>query len=258
MGVFPVPAAFSYPYIAATKTNKMKTLLFPALLFAFGFSHGQGTIPISKEKAKALTTPPAAGAAEDAGNVENKINKGINFGVSLGFNTVFDKLYEARISPLDNHLLITSLPRTAFLISTGLSVPLTHGSLGGKYYRKLDNNGAPFGDVYYVPYGLCFVATVNLVTFNSAGNGSVFNQKIDGGLGLGYRINDDLQLALTYEMISYKQPREFLFGKEGTTLTQNGETVTSINPDNNDYFHDKYMPSISLKFFYLIKGKPTN
>jgi hypothetical protein len=102
------------------------------------------------------------------------------------------------------------------------------------------------------------VATVNLVTFNSAGNGSIFNQKIDGGLGLGYRINDDLQVALTYEMISYRQPREFLFDLKGKELTESGQAITTINPDDNNYFRDRYMPSFSFKFFYLIKGKPTN
>jgi len=178
----------------------------------------------------------------------------------LGFNSVFDKIYEARISPLDNKLKITGVPKAAFLISTGVSVPLTKGRLGGRYYRKLDENGNATGSVYYVPYGFCFIATINLVTFNSTASGSIFNQKVDGGLGLGYRINDNLQFALTYEMISYRQPREFLLDNfnEQILKTPNGDIITSINPDDNNYFSDKYMPSLSFKFFYLIAYKPAN
>ncbi len=195
---------------------------------------------------------------QDADAIENKVNKGVDFGISLGFNSVFGKIYDARISPLDNKLKITTVPKAAFLISTGVSVPISKGKLGGRYYRKLDENGTEYGPVYYVPYGFCFVATVNLVTFNSAGTGSIFNQKIDGGLGLGYRINDNFQLALTAEMISYRQPREFLINdyNDKEIKMPNGDLVSSINQDDNNYFRDKYMPALSFKFFYLISYKP--
>lgn len=190
--------------------------------------------------------------------IENKVNKGVDFGISLGFNSVFDKVYEARISPLDNKLKVTDVPKSAFLISTGISVPLSKGKLGGRYYRKLDAQGKKYGPVYYVPYGLCFVATVNLVSFNSAATGSVFNSKIDGGLGLGYRINDNFQMALTYEMISYRQPRQFLLDNynEQVLRNMNGDIISSISLDDNNYFRDRYMPSMSIKFFYLIAYKP--
>jgi hypothetical protein len=197
-------------------------------------------------------------AKSAADPIENKVNKGIDFGVSLGFNSVFSKVYDARISPLDNRLKITTVPKSAFLLSTGISVPLTKGKLGGRYYRKLDENGEKYGPVYFVPYGLCFLATVNLVTFNSSANGSAYNQKLDGGLGFGYRVNDNFQVALTGEMISYRQPRKFLLDgfRDKTLSLPNGDLVTSINPDDNNYFMDKYMPSVSLKFFYLIAYKP--
>jgi hypothetical protein len=194
----------------------------------------------------------------DADLVANKVNKGVDFGISLGFNTVFDKIYDARVSPLDNKLKITTVPKAAFLLSTGVSVPITKGKVGGRYYRKLDAANKVYGPVYYVPYGLCFIATINLVSFNSAATGSLFNQKIDGGLGLGYRINDNFQLSLTGEMISYRQPRQFLLDSynEQILRTPDGEIISSINPDDNNYFRDRYMPSISFKFFYLISYKP--
>ncbi len=189
---------------------------------------------------------------------DDVVFKGIDFGISLGFNSAFSTIYDARISPLDNRLKITKVPRTAFMISTGISVPLTRKNrLNGRYYRKLVD-GEPTGPVYYVPFGWCLIATVNIITFNSAASGSAFNQKIDGGFGIGYKISDNLQLAVTGEMISYRQPRQFLLdGYNDKILTApTGEVISSINPDDNNYFRDKYMPAISFKFFYLFSYKP--
>jgi hypothetical protein len=223
--------------------KKILVLLFTISKLTYAIAQEEGIKEIKKE---------------EADEIENKVNKGIDFGVSLGFNTVFDDIYEARVSPLDNRLKITTLPKSAFLISTGLSVPLTKGKLGGRYYRKLDNEGKKVGPVYFVPYGFCFIATINLVSFNSASSGSLFNQKIDGGLGIGYRVNDNFQFSLTYEMISYRQPRQFLLDiyNDKELRDVDGKLISSINADNNDYFTDKYMPSISFKFFYLIAYKP--
>jgi hypothetical protein len=187
------------------------------------------------------------------------INKGVNWGVSLGFNSVFSKLHDARISPLDNQLKISNFSRVGFVISTGLSVPLFSNPLDEN--NQLDKKTSYFqntkdkGILYYVPRKFYLVATVNVITFNSAGDGSLFNKRIDGGLGLGYRVNDDVQIAVTGEMISYRQPRNFLYDYNNKTLTLPGQAtpLTTINLDDNDYFMDRYMPSVSLKVIYLFR-----
>jgi hypothetical protein len=192
-----------------------------------------------------------------ADQIANKVNKGVNFGISLGFNSVFKEIYDARISPIDNKLNITSIPKASFLLSTAISVPLNKGKYGGRYYRKL-SGGQPTGPVYYVPFGWCFIATVNLVSFNSAATGSIFNQKIDGGVGIGYRINEDFQIALTIEMLSIRQPRDFLVNNyQDKVIEINKQPVTTLNLDDNDYFRDRYMGSASLKFIYMIRPNKT-
>ena len=176
----------------------MKTILFLVFwsgwLISLGQSYGIKSIP-----------------KMEADSISYKINRGFNVGVSLGVNRVFDKLYEATISPVDNKLSLNRLQRSAFVMSTVIAVPLSKGELGGSYARRLDGQGKAYGPVYYVPYGLYLIAAVNLTTFHDAMKGGVFNQKIDGGLGLGYRLNHDLQIALTFEKISVRQPRDFLF-----------------------------------------------
>ncbi len=117
----------------------------------------------------------------------------------------------------------------------------------------MDNAGNPTGAPYFVPTGLSVIASLNLVTFNSAlGGAGIFNQKLDGGLGLGYTFGENVQIALTYEMISFRQPRDFLKKYEGQTVKVNNENLTNIALDDNDYYIDKYIPSFSFKVVYIL------
>ncbi|MHC9089431.1 hypothetical protein ACXIHB_12035 [Tenacibaculum sp. IMCC1] len=218
--------------------KKILLLIFLLNTF-FSFSQIEGAKEISKEDADKL------------GNIKKK---GIKFGVSFGFNQTFDELVDARISPIDTTLTLQNTSRTSFLLSTTLSFAILSKWLGGgRYYRKLDVSGNPVGDPYFVPSGLSIVTSINLVTFNSAlGGAGLFNQKLDGGLGLGYTFGENVQLALTYEMISFRQPRDFLKELNGQTVEVNGSKLMSLNLDDNDYFIDKYIPSISLKIIYIL------
>ena len=209
------------------------------ILTQISYSQVEGTKELTKKQ------------ADSVGNIKTK---GIKFGISMGFNQTFDDLYDARISPIDNTLVLQKTSNTSFLLSTSLSFPiLSHYLGGGSYYRKLDANGDPVGSPYFVPSGLNIVVTINLVTFNSALGGSgVFNQKLDGGLGLGYTFGDQVQLALTYEMISFRQPRDFLTAYHGKSVPVGDSNLMSLSVDDNDYFIDKYIPSLSLKVIYLL------
>jgi hypothetical protein len=191
--------------------------------------------------------------AEKSDNIKTK---GIKFGVSMGFNQTFNQLYDARISPIDTTVLLESTSNTSFLLSTTLSFPiLSHKLGGGSYYKKLDAAGKEIGDPYFVPSGLSIIATINLVAFNSAlGGAGIFNQKLDGGLGLGYSFGENVQLALTYEMLSFRQPRSYIKNLEGQVIKVGGSNLTNLSIDDNNYFIDKYIPSASLKIIYVLSG----
>lgn len=218
--------------------KKIITLSTLLLLTNLVFAQIEGTKEISKSDADAL------------GNIKTK---GIKYGISFGFNRAFDNLYDARISPVDTTLLLQKTSNVSFLLSTSVSFPILKGVFGGSYYRKLDAGGNPTGDPYFVPRGLSVIASLNLVTFNSAlGGAGLFNQKLDGGLGLGYTFGENVQIALTYEMISFRQPRDFLKNYEGKVIKVNNQNLSSIALDNNDYYIDKYIPSISFKVVYIL------
>lgn len=191
----------------------------------------------------------------EADSISYKINRGFNVGVSLGINQVLGNLYEATINPINHQLALSRFQRSAFVVSTVIAVPLSKGELGGSYARRLDGQGKTYGPVYYVPYGLYLIAAVNLTTFHDAMKGGVFNQKIDGGLGLGYRLNYDLQIALTFEKVSVRQSRDFLFDYQNQVIPINGQPLTSLSIDDNNYFKTNYLSALSLKFVYVLSGR---
>lgn len=191
----------------------------------------------------------------EAVNLGGIKTRGIKFGVSTGFNKALDEIYDARISPIDTSFKLERASNVSFLLSTTLSFAILKGWLGGSYYRKLGADGQPVGNPYFVPKGLNIIATLNLVTFNSALAGAgLFNQKLDGGLGLGYTFGDNVQIGATYEMLSFRQPREYLMKLRDKPVIVNGDKMTSLPTDNNDYFIDKYIPSISLKIIYTLSS----
>lgn len=225
----------------------MKSYFFTITMLLSFCSYSQNITKLTEEEGKEI---------EKKEHLEAKVNRKVIFGVSLGYLTVFDEIYEARISPINNKIIIDKLTRQAYLLSTGVAIPFGNmGKLGGAYYRKLDEKGKPYGNLYYVPSGLHFVASVNLVMFNSAATGSIYNNRLDGGLGVGYRASEDFLLSLTYEMISYRQPREFILKDyKEKAIEIDGKVLTALAEDNNDYFRNRYMPAISFKFVYLFGG----
>ncbi|GAB5522266.1 MAG: hypothetical protein Roseis2KO_01380 [Roseivirga sp.] len=183
-----------------------------------------------------------------------QVGKGISLGVSVGYNRLINDNYAAFLSPIDNTVIIEKLPRSSFVLSTALSVPLTKKQ-GITQYTQMDNNNNPIGPVYYVNHGWALVTSINVALFNESLTTTIFNKRIDGGIGLGYRINKDFQVAFVYEFLTIRQPKEFLRGLIGKTISVNNEVLTSLSSDNNDFFKDDYVPAFSVKFVYFLTKK---
>lgn len=188
--------------------------------------------------------------ADEIGNVRTKQ---LSFGVSLGFNISTDGVWDAVIAKTDTTLRMQKLSGGSFILSTTASVPIAKSKLGGSWYQKLDVGGNAIGDPYWVPNGLSVVAVVNLATFNAAFGGSgLFNQRIEGGLGLSWSFADDVQIAITYEMLAFRQPRDYVKDLRDKPIVIGGQKVTEVQQDDDDYFSLRYIPSIGIKVIYLL------
>ncbi|WP_298903726.1 hypothetical protein [uncultured Psychroserpens sp.] len=179
------------------------------------------------------------------------INEAVSFGLSLGFNNSLETLYLAQISPVNRTLILSDAQNTSFVLSSVVSVPVTFKR---KVYRFTNKDGDEIGELHKIS-GLSFIGIVNLATFNESQNGSIFNQKISGGLGISYNFNEHVAIGLSYELLSYRKPKDFLRALSGQEVLENGEAIESIDISDNNYFFDRYANTFSLKIIYKLTTK---
>lgn len=219
--------------------------IFIAVLIAAYYSNAQGF--------KKVSSPKGITISRDNEPVNNK---GTNAGISLGFNYVGSKLYEAIVSPVDDKLVIDKFLPLSFVVSTGVVFPLGDKMKAKSYYVSNDTGN---NTKYVIPNGWYAVIAVNLAQFSGAKSNSVFNTRIDGGLGFGYRFSEEWMITGTFEMVTFNQPREFVKKAEGQILYEggdpSGDKITAISPTDTRFYKSQYFPSVSLKAMFLISGQ---
>ena len=177
------------------------------------------------------------------------ISENISFGLSLGFNNTLENLKLAQISPIDQKVIISNAQKTHFVLSTAISIPISFNK--NKFFRYTNNKGNGMGQIHEISEW-SIIGIVNLLTFNGAESGEVFNQKLSGGLGLSYSFSPDFSIGLSYELISYRKPKNFLINLEGQEVQSNGETLNTIEVSDNNYYFDRYASTLSLKVIYKL------
>lgn len=168
--------------------------------------------------------------------VEKK--KLIRFGLSLGNRQAFsikkaDKfLAIASISPMDSTLQIELANRHTFLLSAVVSV-------------------FPFEKKSKSISGLGFYSNINLAELAGGEFESIFNKKVEGGLGVLYRFSEPFALALGYEFIFHRRLRNYLIDNyQGKQIIKDGTVLTSLDEDDNNLFREDNVHAWSLKFVY--------
>ena len=167
--------------------------------------------------------------------------KKIQFGFSIGYRQAFsigeaDKfLAEASISPIDSTLQVELINRHSFLVSAVISVYPFDGKTE-KWHKDL---GA--------------YANINLAEIASDGNfQSIFNQKIEGGMGLAWRFSDEFAIGAGYEFIFHRRIRDYVFNSVGKQITVQGNVLTELDESDDSLFRSDNVHAWTVKFiFYL-------
>lgn len=237
----------------------MKNYLTIIILLFTGYSmRGQEQVTLRfDEGSKETVTQNNAGedvsmTLEELETEFGKINEKVSFGLSLGYNFALENLKSAQISPFDGTLIIDDLQSSSFVLSTVISVPISYKEKKAK--RNKDKDGKAIGQVKKIS-DWSVIGIVNLVTFNEAQSGNIFNQKMSGGLGLSYNMDEHVAFGLSYELISYRKPKDFLLEQNGQALMTNGNAITSIDTSDNTYFFDRYAGTLSFKVIYKLTTK---
>ena len=202
----------------------MKTkLFFTAILFLmFHYSFAQ------------LTTAQAQQLKDVETWIKKQDTKIFRFGLSIGVRTGFGSENSGRaivsIIPTDYTVRVEHDDLMAVLLSTSITA-------------------YPFQNWWKY---LGFTANVNLLEFTNAQANTPFNKPIDGGIGLAIALDKEKKFAfaITFERTSTRKPKQWVVDNEGNTIVVNGEIVTSIDKNDDNYFVNTGLNAIAFKFIY--------
>jgi hypothetical protein len=189
---------------------------------------------------------------ENEGEEVIKLGNPLKLGVSIGYNIGLKELHDATISPINNTVQFERTSPFSVVLSTAAMFSVRTFSLRKKKDlagpNTLENTEGP---VFELPSNWSIGAIVNIAQFS--GESNLYNQKIDGGLGIGFQLNENIFFLGSLELLSVKQPRDFFlesFNGKNQQLKIDNALVKNLNYDDTSLFRNTYIPSISLKVVF--------
>jgi hypothetical protein len=213
-------------------------------------------------------------------------NKKVRIGLSLGYRwlTPYSSLQNvsASVSPLDSTLRLSQNDKTSYLFSTSVifefhsaknkNIPEEYEpeEILEKRYRYNTsgrNKSSKFGRkniksniswsslLKKAGRHICLMSNINILDFSSGQKELAFNKSIEGGLGIGYRINENIYLAINWEHIQSMQLYDDIKSKAGEKLVLYGTQLTNSNQldlDNEDLFYKKNLNGWSIKIIFCL------
>lgn len=193
-------------------------------------------------------------------------NIGINPGIAFGFASPL-KRFVAIERILDDYSFVEHSNITS-VFSFTLSYPLLKKIGRIDYYQKADKSGKPIGNSIKVRRGLSIIANVNVYSYNHflaqknltfglskntfLGESGILKKRLDGGMGLAYSFDNNLQLALSYNLVSFYQPRSDFEVTDSYIVNLESKSHTVI-PLTKDAYEQKYLACLLLQLVYCLK-----
>jgi hypothetical protein len=212
--------------------------------------------------------------------------KFVHFGLSLGYrwltNSSSDENAFASVSPIDSTLRLTQLDRTSYLFSTSVVFDLNLGKLRSpscdedfrqkkmekqdmvnerraekkKEPRTIRIQRTAFGRFMSKSIDrLCVVSNLNILDFSNGQKELAFNKSIEGGLGIGYRLNEVMYIGFNWEHVQSWQLYDDIKKFQGKKVELNGTDLVSssqLDPDNEDLFYKKNLSGWGIKMIICL------
>lgn len=203
--------------------------------------------------------------------------RGVTFGFSAGFSQQFSRQYDYFLDPANNFLQKQKLGKTSLVISTVASIKLSKLSVqkkgaDGNFKNTFVRTGIPapqkemrnnkeikaFSGESSLENAKWHEKFVLNLALNLAEIGSdvSFNKQIDGGLGLGYLLTADVQLAAFFDLIRVRQLRDYIVSNyENKIIPKGAEFYTALDQSDNNLFYNKTFTGMSLKLIIALNPK---
>ncbi len=179
---------------------------------------------------------------------------GVTFGFGAGFSKTSQTAYSYSLTTDDQHHLVTqALSKNGFVISSVLTVRLSNLKTETNSHKLLKANSTTTEAAGWKEK-LAINVSLNLVEINS--DNLSFNKNIDGGLGLGYMVNDFVQVALFYDLIRLRQLRDHVKDNYlGKSIPNGTDILNALDEKNNDLFYNKTFTGFSFKIILSLGSK---
>jgi hypothetical protein len=210
--------------------------------------------------------------------------KGVTVGVGLGYSYLTSTPKDYFLTTDASHKLqAQDLSQSSIVVSSMLSIKLgkvgtqtqekngvaknqlvslrrytentTVRTMGGN--RAMANKDDITYDTASFKDRLSLHLSLNLAEINS--NNVSFNKAIDGGIGIGYLVNDFTQIALFYDMIRVRQLRDFFvtnyLNQSGIPTGNGTEVYNALDEKDKNLFYSKYYSGISFKIIFTLGNK---
>lgn len=212
--------------------------------------------------------------------------KFVHFGLSLGYRWLTasssSKNQFASVSPIDSTLRLTTMDRSSYLFSTSVIIDLNLGKLRSPITeeafreKRIDRQACinekrskrekPVKEIRLTRTTagrffqksidrLCVVSNLNILDFSNGQKELAFNKSIEGGLGVGYKLNDVMYLGFNWEHIQSVQLYDDIKKFEGKKIELNGDHLTSsiqLDSDNEDLFYRKNLSGWGIKMIICL------
>jgi len=197
----------------------------------------------------------------------------IRVGLSLGYRWLTPssraQYLRASVSPLDSTLRITRISGTSYLFSTSVifdlidpekkgitSDPLRPTHVTSSSKRASRSGSIPFRQhLRKHSQRLCLVSNLNLLDFSTGQKELAFNKSIEGGLGIGYRLNTSVFIGMNWEHVHSFQLYDDVRAMEGKKMQLNGVpllTSHQLHTGNGDLYYAKSLSGWSLKMIVTL------
>ncbi len=179
----------------------------------------------------------------------------VTVSVSLGPRISNKDQYAYHIAS-DTTLRRDKLPNSSFVISTQLNIfPFANNELlknrvewlkvSGDNSPNLKNRAARLWANLRRNTGM--IVNLNLIELSGDTQTVSFNKGIDGGIGIGYRLSDQIFIGYSWEWFTQRNLRGFYQEQVNSEISYNGNTLTSLDETNDELFFDNRVTGRAFK-----------
>jgi hypothetical protein len=219
-------------------------------------------------------------------DVSDTKKKFVHFGLSLGYRWLTSSSTAqnefASVSPIDSTLRLTQLDRTSYLFSTSVVFDLNLGKLRTtldeeafrekRIEKQSDVNNKRIEKKKAIKSfrtqrttigrflnnsidHLCIVSNLNILDFSNGQKELAFNKSIEGGLGVGYKLNETMYIGFNWEHVQSLQLYDDIKKFEGKKIELNGDNLKSsaqLDLEDQDLFYKKNLSGWSIKMIICL------